>query len=282
MDSLGLRGGLDEGQGGFVDWDWGTWLHQLLQMAQVASMASCLGKMLYVLQQCSLCNMLGNNMALRGPPGSVDRAVQHMAIVLRNCTMRFVTGLQAFIWSFVFYALQRYHPPAGVTVAVIILLHRSEMLTGILTLTDVFHVAPEEIQRAGTFRNASDEMRNARRRARRSGEDGMHRSLPHRILTRLWSQEHQVLFPTGAKLADELVHPLCEGESRRRSLANMRAQRRGMPALSRRGVCVPSLPPHVCGRRPAGRTPKRTASRFEGNGDELRLRSANQCAHVHR
>ena len=112
---------------GFMSWKWNTWGVQFMQWTQVTAMAYSMGKMLYVLQQCVLCVMLGNGLALRGPPGSVDSAVRHMATVLRICTARFLSGLRAFLVAIVFYGFIIFSPPVSMSIAAVLVFYWFEV-----------------------------------------------------------------------------------------------------------------------------------------------------------
>lgn len=54
-------------------------------------------------------NILGLHLALRGPEGSVDRAVRHMAQQNQFALRKFMYGLGLFILSVLFFALSEYH-----------------------------------------------------------------------------------------------------------------------------------------------------------------------------
>ena len=54
-------------------------------------------------------NILGLHLALRGPEGSVDRAVRHMAQQNQFALRKFIIGLVLFIFSLIFFALHQYH-----------------------------------------------------------------------------------------------------------------------------------------------------------------------------
>ena len=68
---------------------------------EVATIACCLGEMLFVLQVSLVATILGNRLALRGPAGSLSRAIEHMARALKRAIFRFVIGLQCFLASIV-------------------------------------------------------------------------------------------------------------------------------------------------------------------------------------
>ena len=64
---------------GFAAWDWGTWLHQISQALHLVLDALALTLLLWTLYTCVITSILGVNLALRGPDGSVDKAVRYMA-----------------------------------------------------------------------------------------------------------------------------------------------------------------------------------------------------------
>ena len=137
-----------------MSWKWNTWGVQFMQWTQVTAMAYSMGKMLYVLQQCVLCVMLGNGLALRGPPGSVDSAVRHMATVLRICTARFLSGLRAFLVAIVFYGFIIFSPPVSMSIAAVLVFYWFEVcvffshslsLTHFLSLTFSHSLSPTHV-----------------------------------------------------------------------------------------------------------------------------------------
>ena len=80
----------------------------------------CLGENLYVLQVSLVATIMGNRLALRGPAGSLNRAVELMARALKRAIDRFVLGLQWFMLSIVFHALKGLHPLSSVTVCIVV------------------------------------------------------------------------------------------------------------------------------------------------------------------
>jgi hypothetical protein len=73
-----LRGGNPE-LPGMSGWTWDTWLHQFGQLLNLTCTTYAMALQLWTLTRCVLTNILGLGLALRGPEGSMDRAVRHMA-----------------------------------------------------------------------------------------------------------------------------------------------------------------------------------------------------------
>ena len=69
----------DEQHVGFWRWNWVTWWKQMFQLAQISATTACMFVSLWALHTAVVAQVMGPNLALRGPPGSVDRAVRHMA-----------------------------------------------------------------------------------------------------------------------------------------------------------------------------------------------------------
>lgn len=60
---------------------------------------------LWTVCTCVFTNILGLHLALRGPEGSVDRAVRHMAQQNRMVLKKFTIGLLLFLLSVIFFSL---------------------------------------------------------------------------------------------------------------------------------------------------------------------------------
>lgn len=91
-----------------------------MHVIEVGSITMCLGENLFVLQVSLAATILGNRLALRGPAGSLNRAIELMARALKRGIDRFVLGLQWFMLSIVFHALKVLHPISSVMVTLII------------------------------------------------------------------------------------------------------------------------------------------------------------------
>tara|TARA_B110001452_G_scaffold51043_1_gene39002 strand:- start:90 stop:764 length:675 start_codon:yes stop_codon:yes gene_type:complete len=91
-----------------------------MHVIEVGSITLCLGENLFVLQVSLAATILGNRLALRGPAGSLNRAIELMARALKRGIDRFVLGLQWFMLSIVFHALKVLHPVSSVMVTLII------------------------------------------------------------------------------------------------------------------------------------------------------------------
>ena len=94
---------------GITAWPWNTVIQQLFQLLHL--IFTTLGIMLHLwtVYTTVVTNILGLHLALRGPEGSVDRAVRHMAQQNQFALRKFMIGLILFILSVLFFALSEYH-----------------------------------------------------------------------------------------------------------------------------------------------------------------------------
>lgn len=94
---------------GMGSWTWNTAVQQILQLAHL--IFTTLGIMLHLwtVYTTVVTNILGLHLALRGPEGSVDRAVRHMAQQNQFALRKFMLGLILFILSVLFYAISEFH-----------------------------------------------------------------------------------------------------------------------------------------------------------------------------
>ena len=76
--SMGMYSGDDDDMG-IKDWDWPTWVQQISQMCHILLMTLGMCLHLWTVYATTVTNILGLGLALRGPEGSMDRAVRHMA-----------------------------------------------------------------------------------------------------------------------------------------------------------------------------------------------------------
>ena len=93
---------------GILSWPWNVVLQQLFQLIHL--LATTMGIMLHLwtVYTTVVTNILGLHLALRGPEGSVDRAVRHMAQQNQFALRKFMIGLVLFILSVLFFALSEY------------------------------------------------------------------------------------------------------------------------------------------------------------------------------
>jgi len=100
--------GLDPSEGaqdGFLGWDWLTWLRQFFNFGFLlfTTMGMCL--QLWVVIGCTVANILALNLSLRGPDGSVARAVCSLQAENKRLLGLFSKGLFCFVCSTVCYFL---------------------------------------------------------------------------------------------------------------------------------------------------------------------------------
>ena len=82
---------------------------------------------LWTVYTCVFTNILGLHLALRGPEGSVDRAVRHMAQQNRGALKKFTAGLVLFLASVIFFSLAEYY--IYVSIIIVILVSRRQTRT---------------------------------------------------------------------------------------------------------------------------------------------------------
>jgi len=102
--SLGMYSGSDEDEG-IKGWDWPTWVQQISQALHLmlTTLGMCL--QLWTVYACTVTNILGLGLALRGPEGSMDRAVRNMARQNHAALAKFSLGLIFFTLSIFAYAI---------------------------------------------------------------------------------------------------------------------------------------------------------------------------------
>jgi hypothetical protein len=103
-DMHGMRVAVDL-RGGMGSWTWATWLQQIFQLLHLLFTSLGMTLTLWTLYTCVITNILGVHLALRGPEGSVDRAVRHMAQQNQFALRKFIWGLVLFILSVIFFSL---------------------------------------------------------------------------------------------------------------------------------------------------------------------------------
>ena len=94
---------------GFAAWDWGTWLHQISQALHLVLDALALTLLLWTLYTCVITSILGVNLALRGPDGSVDKAVRYMAQQHQFVLYKFMWGLGLFSNVRILYIISKFN-----------------------------------------------------------------------------------------------------------------------------------------------------------------------------
>ena len=90
---------------GVLGWHWDTAIQQVFQLFHLILTTIGMTIQLWTLYTCVLTNILGLSLALRGPEGSVDRAVRHMAEQNQLVMNRFGTGVIIFFVSIMLFSL---------------------------------------------------------------------------------------------------------------------------------------------------------------------------------
>uniref|UniRef100_A0A7S4B853 Uncharacterized protein n=1 Tax=Chrysotila carterae TaxID=13221 RepID=A0A7S4B853_CHRCT len=114
LRKLGLDG-VDETDAGALSWNWSVWLKQLLQVSFICVSYSCLFINLWCTHQCVVNSILGPGLALRGPSGSVHRAV---STLMKQCGFVFelfelgvlTFGLSLMLYGVIYFGVVAWFP----------------------------------------------------------------------------------------------------------------------------------------------------------------------------
>ena len=161
---------------GFPEWPWHVWVQQLSQLAHLLFTTAGMVLQLWTVYTCVVTNILGLHLALRGPEGSVDRAVRHMAQQNQFALKKFIFGLVLFIGSVLFFSLSEYHPFVSIFVCIIILTLSSKMYQHIRGLVATFYIKQDDTitgqwnLREGEGESSEASFRRASSRNRRSAD----------------------------------------------------------------------------------------------------------------
>jgi hypothetical protein len=98
----------------------GHWHHWTLRTAFFSLTACALGLLLLTVSNCALCSIFGPNLALRGPEGSMDRAVDSMKTLREQTFACFGAGLVAFHMSALLLAVLLFSRKEGAIVVTIL------------------------------------------------------------------------------------------------------------------------------------------------------------------
>ena len=125
---------------GIGSWTWNTWLQQIFQVLHLVFTSLGMTLTLWTLYTCVITNILGVHLALRGPEGSVDKAVRHMAQQNQFALRKFMWGLVLFILSVIFFSLSEYHFFVSLLIVISVLLMARRMYKHIHNLVSCFHL----------------------------------------------------------------------------------------------------------------------------------------------
>jgi hypothetical protein len=131
-------------QGGMGVWPWHIWFQQVFQLFHLCFTAMGILLHLWTVYTTVVTNILGIGLALRGPEGSVDRAVRHMAQQCSFALRKFILGLILFILSLIFFALSEYHLFIGAIVVSCIVVLSFMTISHISELSKIFYLGEED------------------------------------------------------------------------------------------------------------------------------------------
>ena len=132
-------------QKGMAAWPWHVWCHQIFQLLHLCFTAMGILLHLWTVYTTVVTNILGLHLALRGPEGSVDRAVRHMAQQNQFALRKFLYGLVLFNLSLLFFTLSEYHIFVSVfTIVCIVTLSRATFLH-INELGNLFYLGEDDM-----------------------------------------------------------------------------------------------------------------------------------------
>ncbi len=125
---------------GVVSWPWHVWCNQFGQLVHLLCTTLGMTLQLWTVYTCVVTNILGLHLALRGPEGSVDRAVRHMATQNQFALRKFVWGLLLFIVSIIFYSLTEYQFYVSFIISSSVMLVTTRMVKHLRGLVSTFYV----------------------------------------------------------------------------------------------------------------------------------------------
>lgn len=125
-------------------WPWQVWFQQLFQLLHLCFTAMGILLHLWTVYTTVVTNILGLHLALRGPEGSVDRAVKHMAVQNQFALRKFMLGLVLFIFSLLFFSLSEYHIFISSFVVICILSLAYLLAAHIKELMATFYLAEDD------------------------------------------------------------------------------------------------------------------------------------------
>lgn len=132
-------------QRGIGAWPWTTFLQQLFQLLHLMFTAMGILLHLWTVYTTVVTNILGLHLALRGPEGSVDRAVRHMGLQNQFALRKFLWGLVLFNASLLFFCLSEYHIFISFFVVVCICILASYTFVHIKELATIFYLGDDEL-----------------------------------------------------------------------------------------------------------------------------------------
>ena len=133
---------------GVFGWHWDTALQQVCQLFHLILTTIGMTIQLWTLYTCVLTNILGLSLALRGPEGSVDRAVRHMAEQNQLVMNRFGTGVIIFFVSIMLFSLMEYEIYASIPVCACVTAVFRMMMKNIRSLVNEFWL--DQVRRTRT------------------------------------------------------------------------------------------------------------------------------------
>jgi len=133
------------------DWSWVDWWIYVTHILHILFTCAAIVENLLVLQVSVVTLCLGNGLAVRGPPGSVDQAAPAMAKALNSNAHRFTSGTILFLMSITMYVLQVFTPFISVPAVFIIVYLWRQMHVAVSELGRLFHLkqarSPSDLHR---------------------------------------------------------------------------------------------------------------------------------------
>ncbi|KAL1519959.1 hypothetical protein AB1Y20_023445 [Prymnesium parvum] len=155
---------------GIAGWAWDTWFIQIFQGLHLALTTLGMTVQLWTVYTCVFTNILGLHLALRGPEGSVDRAVRHMAQQNRMVLKKFTAGLVLFLLSVIFFSLSEYYFYVSFVIVGLVITISWHIYKNIRFLVNVFFVEKEHTV-TGQFTDRGDSRARHSRLAQRDRRD---------------------------------------------------------------------------------------------------------------
>lgn len=146
LDALGIgHTSEDASQRGIAGWSWLTWTKQILQLCFIVSTAACMFLQLWAVQACTVSTVMGQGLALRGPDGSMDKAVRHMARQSRATYAMFSLGIMLIKASTIIFIVNSFSVFVSVPTAILCTIIAFRSYTSEQVLNSIFHIPGDEV-----------------------------------------------------------------------------------------------------------------------------------------
>lgn len=165
LDAMGIGHTIeDASQRGVAGWSWLTWTKQILQLCFIVSTAACMFLQLWAVQACTVSTVMGQGLALRGPDGSMDKAVRHMARQSRATYAMFSLGIMLIKASTLIFIVNSFSVFVSVPAALLCSIIAFRSYTSEQVLNSIFHVAEDDVVSAAVVEHQEHHERHKAKR----------------------------------------------------------------------------------------------------------------------